>query len=552
MLHYFMTIWTSLNDAVPLIALYIVAGVLALLFLFIIICGLCCCQPKKGKGGYEALSGDEDDDDDWDRRGGQSVAPSEANLTRMISPFDALHLKSSNVQPLDDTDSLIPDPTADYGINMASVYPPALSAHEMLSTASLPAKFHRIDEPIQDCLDSRTGFVVVTFNFRPNSKKMFLFVESAQELPDSERAGYSKIQIRMALLPGKKQRFKTKWISNVVERRKRVNDEDDEDDEYEDDHEVDLIRKNPKFRQPFTCRDIAPEDVTNYGIRVRVYASSSTQKEKLLGECVRSFGAVNLEEETTERLILEPRSAFAAGETANVIRRKTAYGINNEDGGGGGAGSSASGDIDGRSLAETINIGLRNARGIGGSAPLLPHRGRKGGRQTPAAAAAMAAADAPSSSATLPRRIQHGGGLPELQVSLAYFDLTGRIACEVIRGSRFHDRGNSATPPDTFVRLSVLSERGKEMDKSKTSVRKKQPAPIYRENFLFPIPSFQLAEVTLVFSVYSKKGFRKKELLGWCAAGKFSSGQEGRLHWKEMIEGKGEVVSRWHVLLETS
>ena len=146
-------------------------------------------------------------------------------------------------QPLDDTDSLIPDPTADYGINMASVYPPALSAHEMLSTASLPAKFHRIDEPIQDCLDSRTGFVVVTFNFRPNSKKMFLFVESAQELPDSERAVYSKIQIRMALLPGKKQRFKTKWISNVVERRKRVNDEDDEDDEeYEDDHEVDLIR----------------------------------------------------------------------------------------------------------------------------------------------------------------------------------------------------------------------------------------------------------------------------------------------------------------------
>ena len=139
-----------------------------------------------------------------------------------------------------------------------------------------------------------------------------------------------------------------------------------------------------------------------------------------------------------------------------------------------------------------------------------------------------------------------------MQVSLAYFDLTGRIACEVIRGSRFHDRGSSGAPPDTYVRLSLLSERGKEMDKSKTSIRKKQPAPIYRESFLFPVPSFQLGEVTLVFSVYSKKGFRKKELLGWCAAGKSSSGQEGRLHWKEMIEGKGEVVSRWHVLLETS
>ena len=172
-----------------------------------------------------------------------------------------------------------------------------------------------------------------------------------------------------------------------------------------------------------------------------------------------------------------------------------------------------------------------------------------------AAAASGIKNDAAAAATTMPRRIQHGGGLPELQLSLAYFDLTGRVSCEILRGSRFHDRANAASPPDTYVRLSIMSGTGQETDKAKTSIRTKQPAPIFRESFLFPVPAFQLAESTLVFSVYAKKRLslgKRKELLGWCAVGKMSSGQEGRLHWKEMVEGQGEVITRWHVLREKS
>jgi hypothetical protein len=32
----------------------------------------------------------------------------------------------------------------------------------------------------------------------------------------------------------------------------------------------------------------------------------------------------------------------------------------------------------------------------------------------------------------------------------------------------------------------------------------------------------------------------------------FTGSQEGKLHWKEMRETPGEVITRWHVLLETS
>jgi hypothetical protein len=38
------------------------------------------------------------------------------------------------------------------------------------------------------------------------------------------------------------------------------------------------------------------------------------------------------------------------------------------------------------------------------------------------------------------------------------------------------------------VRCSIVSRRGAELEKSKTSVRKGQPNPTFKEAFLFPVP----------------------------------------------------------------
>ena len=39
--------------------------------------------------------------------------------------------------------------------------------------------------------------------------------------------------------------------------------------------------------------------------------------------------------------------------------------------------------------------------------------------------------------------------------------------------------------PDTYVRMHLLSSSGQELARSKTSVRRGQPNPLYKETFMF-------------------------------------------------------------------
>lgn len=91
---------------------------------------------------------------------------------------------------------------------------------------------------------------------------------------------------------------------------------------------------------------------------------------------------------------------------------------------------------------------------------------------------------------------------------------------------------------------------GQETSRCKTSVRRGQPNPVYKETFVFQAALFQLSDVTLLVSVYNRRSMKRKEMVGWIALGQSSSGEEERLHWQDMREAGGQQVSRWHVLLE--
>lgn len=41
--------------------------------------------------------------------------------------------------------------------------------------------------------------------------------------------------------------------------------------------------------------------------------------------------------------------------------------------------------------------------------------------------------------------------------------------------------------PDTYVKLSLVSSSGQEMARSKTSVRRGQPNPLFKETFMFQV-----------------------------------------------------------------
>lgn len=154
-----------------------------------------------------------------------------------------------------------------------------------------------------------------------------------------------------------------------------------------------------------------------------------------------------------------------------------------------------------------------------------------------------------SDSASSNQSLSHGGS-PELLAGLGYDPTTGRLAVEIVKGSHFRNLAVNR-PPDTYVKLSLLNSVGQEMSKSKTSVRRGQPNPVYKETFIFQVALFQLSDVTLMLSVYNKRSLKRKEMIGWVSLGANHSGEEELSHWTEMKDSKGQQVCRWHSLLES-
>ncbi|XP_029972173.1 synaptotagmin-16 isoform X2 [Salarias fasciatus] len=153
-----------------------------------------------------------------------------------------------------------------------------------------------------------------------------------------------------------------------------------------------------------------------------------------------------------------------------------------------------------------------------------------------------------SDSASSTQSLTHGG-VPELLVGLTYNATTGRMSVELIKGSHFRNLALNR-PPDTYGRLSLLNSVGQEISRCKTSVRRGQPNPVYKETFVFQVALFQLSDVTLLVSIYNRRSMKRKEMVGWIALGQNSSGEEEQLHWQDMKESRGQQVCRWHVLLE--
>ncbi|CAB1339895.1 unnamed protein product, partial [Coregonus sp. 'balchen'] len=152
---------------------------------------------------------------------------------------------------------------------------------------------------------------------------------------------------------------------------------------------------------------------------------------------------------------------------------------------------------------------------------------------------------------------------PEILLGLIYNSTTGRLSAEVIQGRQFKNTASDKPPidgsispcspfspslplsTDTYVKLNMLDSKGKEMSKCKTSVCRGQPNPTYKETFVFQVALFQLSEVSLVVSVYSRRSSMKaRERVGWLSLGLNSTGEEQQAHWSQMKEAEGQQYHR--------
>ncbi|KAM9778741.1 synaptotagmin-14-like isoform 2-T2 [Syngnathus typhle] len=140
---------------------------------------------------------------------------------------------------------------------------------------------------------------------------------------------------------------------------------------------------------------------------------------------------------------------------------------------------------------------------------------------------------------------------PEILLGLVYNSVTGHLSAEVIQGSHFKSTP-SDKPVNTYVTLTMLDSKGKEMSKFKTAVCRGQPSPAYKETFVFHVALFQLSDVSLVLSVFCRRStLRPRERLGWVSLGHSSTGEEQLAHWTEMKDAEGQQVCHWHTLTDT-
>ncbi|ELV13938.1 Synaptotagmin-16 [Tupaia chinensis] len=302
-----------------------------------------------------------------------------------------------------------------------------------------------VSEPISKC-----GDLDVTFEYRPASQKLIVTIVKAQGLPEKDRSGVNSWQVRVVLLPSKKQRGRTS-----IQRG-----------------------PNPVFKEKVTFSRLESREVAACAIRFRLYAARKMTRERMMGEKLFYLSHLHPEGEMKVTLVLEPRSNISSGES-----------------------------------------------------PLSP--------------SAISHSDSASSTQSL----SHGGA-PELLVGLSYNPTTGRLSVEMIKGSHFRNLAVNRAP-DTYGKLFLLNSVGQEMSRCKTSIRRGQPNPVYKETFVFQVALFQLSDVTLMISIYNRRTMKRKEMIGWIALGQNSSGEEEQDHWEEMKENKGQQICRWHSLLES-
>uniref|UniRef100_A0A3B4H722 Synaptotagmin-14-like n=1 Tax=Pundamilia nyererei TaxID=303518 RepID=A0A3B4H722_9CICH len=153
------------------------------------------------------------------------------------------------------------------------------------------------------------------------------------------------------------------------------------------------------------------------------------------------------------------------------------------------------------------------------------------------------------SAGALSYRSTEDSSTPEILLGLIYNSATGQLSAEVIKGNHFK---TTASDKPTYVKLTMLDSKGKEMSKCKTAVCRGQPNPIYKETFVFQVALFQLSEVSLVVSVFCRRSsMRPRERLGWVSLGLNSTSEEQQAHWIEMKEAEGQQVCHWHTLTDT-
>ncbi|XP_046848440.1 synaptotagmin-16-like isoform X1 [Xenia sp. Carnegie-2017] len=148
-------------------------------------------------------------------------------------------------------------------------------------------------------LVSIAGRIQISASYAPTANKLAVSILKAEDLPTKERGGPSMVQVRVVLLPVKKQRFKTKAKPST----------------------------HPSFHETFTFSHVTHEEVRYGSLRVRVYGHERITRDRLVGEVNMPLSEFDLDSEsdTVWRMII-PRSQLSAADSLYDITETMSIG----------------------------------------------------------------------------------------------------------------------------------------------------------------------------------------------------------------------------------
>ncbi|XP_062851496.1 synaptotagmin-16, partial [Trichomycterus rosablanca] len=179
-----------------------------------------------------------------------------------------------------ETDMALDNPGFDIneGTDSSSTYSPE---HDQ-QAASMTSAYHPLDgsphAPISKC-----GDLVVILDYHPDSSKLLVNVVTARDIPDKARSGMDTWQVRVLLLPGKRQRYKT------------------------------AVQKGsaPRFGETFRFSRLEASELSVAALRFRLYALGKMNREKMMGETIYTLDRLGTDRSEVT-LVLEPRSNLKA------------------------------------------------------------------------------------------------------------------------------------------------------------------------------------------------------------------------------------------------
>ncbi|XP_033217424.1 synaptotagmin-14 [Belonocnema kinseyi] len=217
---------------------------------------------------------------------------------RLQHPPDTLTIQAEDGPPLGEAGTTSSSCTEDHSPDQQCVVEVGAPSHPLDTRESESQIEHHtspntIDEVTTiGVAPEEVGTLEVAFLYDAPMREMTVQVLQGRNYP----AGINGSQVRLVLLPSKKQRRKTRVRQGT----------------------------SPQYMESFLLPRVNPEDVNAMGVRLRVYLwSGRMRRERLLGEARVSFDQINLQLETTLWLTLQPPPSASIqdwGTTSSLTR----------------------------------------------------------------------------------------------------------------------------------------------------------------------------------------------------------------------------------------